>query len=749
MGLDKLGILFIIIILPIALVLNTYTNTQVDTLNMQLEYDTKLNSSTYDAVKTYQINSLSEDASNLGDVRIGNINAAINVFFTSLASNLNMSGYSRQFLQEYVPAIVFTMYDGYYIYSKYTNTLDDADYASQAEVDSKNMENGALDETDGNYLYPSYYQDGQQLYGLKPFIHYSCRYKKGSNYDFIVSYTLDNYITIQGIVNGTQVDMSGYLIDPSKYSGISYNSTTKIATVTGELKYRGVTIKNEEPLLTDNLVLEREDGETPETKAYPYHKVNGVKYYWGGSYWFSMLNGIQNNSVYDFDSKEYDDSAYKYYVEAYEFTKRLENLGITSITTDDIVDSYTVSDANGNESDKQIFKDSTFKIFDLERIEEPDSNFNKHRQEVIRYTIEKNLSISIANYNYYNDTPGFEFRMPEFSEEEWDRIQKNMTVISYLQGLPIGTKIYNGVSVVSNNVNKEVVSEQSIYIVDGPNSGNGPGAVSYNYYPVTKKDWSGIFTANDPVGIYNVDLQKRQVEYNKQTYYYYPKLFFDTYSQSRDTVNLNADKLDITKGEYNYNGNIYKYIDEQLTPNTGGDGYKVAQAFYTALGRERKSRYNQRNNYENLLTQLTEEKLELLNFNSQYTKYESNNLSKEEVESLIQVAKNNNTKYKEAGEADKWVVVRRAGGKTYNSTSQCAPAAGNLVEGTETTLNDVWFNYQNSNVNAPVRNYVNADGTYGSANNSTNYPLFNGQTFTTKCYYDTNGRVRAVYILIN
>ena len=85
MGLDRLGILFIVIILPIALVLNTYVNTQVDTLKLQIEYDTKLNNATADAVRTYQNNSLNEDASNLGDVRIGNINGAINVFFTAAA----------------------------------------------------------------------------------------------------------------------------------------------------------------------------------------------------------------------------------------------------------------------------------------------------------------------------------------------------------------------------------------------------------------------------------------------------------------------------------------------------------------------------------------------------------------------------------------------------------------------------------------------------------------------------------------
>ena len=731
MGLDKLGILFIIIILPISLVLNAYTNTQVDTLNMQISYDTKLNNSTYDALKTYQINSLSEDYSNLGDVRIGNINAAINVFFTSLASNLNMSGYSRQFLQEYVPAIVFTMYDGYYIYSKYTNTL------------------GAEEIGDGTY------KNGEQLYGLKPFVHYSCRYKYGTNYDFVVSYTLDNYVTIQGIVDGKAVDKSGYLIDKRKYSDFSYSN----GEVTS-FKYRNVEIKKNEPILTDNLILETNDGTSPQTKAYKYHKVNGVKYYYDNSTgcWFSMANGIDNDSGRPFDVN-YDDSAYNYYKKAYEFSAWVESNLSSIITSDMSTIDYNFSKNNTEQAaSKTNTAKNGIKIFNLSGIEEPTSNFNQHRREVIRYTIEKNLSIAIANYNNYSGTPGFEFRMPEFSEEEWDRIQDNMTVIAYLQGLPIGTKIYNGVSVVANNVNEEVVSEQSIYIGIGGNTTDST-ATGNNYYPITYKINSSS-SIPSAVGIYNVDLQRREVEYNNQKYYYYPKLYFNVYNSARDTVNINAEKTNEFQNEYAYNGNIYTYIDNVLvgtSPNTDSSGYKIAKAFYTALGRERESRYNQRNNYENLLEELDLQDYELYSFNRNFEQFEGE-ISGDQVRELIDAA--NATNKANPSDLSKRVVVRYGGGPSkaeYFKYGDSSDSNGrDLSDAGRDDLN--YWNTDNTyhgdrgigNENLVVANIGTGhidqgylgDVSIGDGDLNTIYKV--------KCYYytgtDDKRRVKAVYV---
>ena len=59
------------------------------------------------------------------------------------------------------------------------------------------------------------------------------------------------------------------------------------------------------------------------------------------------------------------------------------------------------------------------KFFDFSEIEEPNSDFNNHRLAVIRYVVESNLSVALANYNNYG-TGSYEFRMPKLSEEDWD-----------------------------------------------------------------------------------------------------------------------------------------------------------------------------------------------------------------------------------------------------------------------------------------------------------------------------------------
>lgn len=178
MSLDKLAIIFFIIILPISLVLNVYTNGQIETLNLQILYDNKLKNSTYDAMKAFQSNTINSSTSDLANSKIRDIEASVNMFFDSMANNFNVAGYNTDTLQEYVPALVYTMYDGYYIYSSYTNKLDEQD-AGQT------------------------FKDGQKLYGLKPYIYYSCEYKgfPKTDDDFVITYSLDNYITLQGRIN--------------------------------------------------------------------------------------------------------------------------------------------------------------------------------------------------------------------------------------------------------------------------------------------------------------------------------------------------------------------------------------------------------------------------------------------------------------------------------------------------------------------------------------------------------------------
>ena len=126
MKLQHIIIIFVIIVVPIALVLSMYVNTQIKTINTQTKYDNMLINATYDGIKAFQLNTSNNMYSTISNSKIRDIEASINVFFSSLGTNMGTAGYSKDDLKPYVPAILFTLYDGYYIYSNYYDTEYDA-----------------------------------------------------------------------------------------------------------------------------------------------------------------------------------------------------------------------------------------------------------------------------------------------------------------------------------------------------------------------------------------------------------------------------------------------------------------------------------------------------------------------------------------------------------------------------------------------------------------------------------------------
>ena len=540
-----LAVVFVIIMLPISLVFSAYLGAQLQTLDLQLSYDTKLDNTTYDAIKAFQLNTVNSGTSDFLNSKIRDIEAAANSFFTSLATNFNMSGYNSEILQEYVPALVFTLYDGFYIYSPFENTLD-ADTISRLPANAT-------------------YTNGEEVTGLKPYIYYSCRYVRGQ-IDVTITYSLDNYITIQGTdQNGKAINDAGYLIDD-----VTYNASS------GQVTYRGIEITSETPL-----------EEFVGDKKYQYIKINGQKYYLdesnsAGPRWFYLDNGKmaylnENQNFRD----ENNDMAYRYYKEAAEFKNRLSNYGILNLRSSDARSPQgtaltPVTDINGDVI--YDFTGGDYKIFDFSdnggtsNIEEKDSNFNDHRLAVIRYVIETNLSVALANYNNYG-TGNFEFRMPKLGEEEWNRILNNVCLISFLQGLSIGGKIYNGYSVINNNKNEEVVTEESIYIVDDVTV---PATTNSTYHRVNHKDLT--VTANTK-GIFNIDLERKSLgsDQRETTLYYFPRRDLGCYTCFVAQTNIN--------GGYD---NVYDYLD---SISSSANGRALAKVYYTALGRERYSMY--------------------------------------------------------------------------------------------------------------------------------------------------------------
>ena len=117
MKIQELAIIFIIIILPISLVLSVYTQNQVQTINTQTLYDNRLTSATYDAMRAYQLNAANSTTSDMSNSKTRDIEASVSAFRNSIMTAFELNGFTANELNSYIPALVYTMYDGLYIFS--------------------------------------------------------------------------------------------------------------------------------------------------------------------------------------------------------------------------------------------------------------------------------------------------------------------------------------------------------------------------------------------------------------------------------------------------------------------------------------------------------------------------------------------------------------------------------------------------------------------------------------------------------
>lgn len=137
MKLQYLTVMFIIIFLPILLVSTYYVHQQMETITVQLDYDTALLDATRDAMMAFEINTANENLSTVSDSLRSIIEASNNIFLNTLAINMGMSNANKSFVQPYIPAILYSLYDGYYIYSPtYTPTVCTDKYGQTIGTDS-------------------------------------------------------------------------------------------------------------------------------------------------------------------------------------------------------------------------------------------------------------------------------------------------------------------------------------------------------------------------------------------------------------------------------------------------------------------------------------------------------------------------------------------------------------------------------------------------------------------------------------
>ena len=154
--------------------------------------------------------------------------------------------------------------------------------------------------------------------------------------------------------------------------------------------------------------------------------------------------------------------------------------------------------------------------------------------------------------------------MPKLSEEEWNKIENNVCMVTFLEGIPIGAKVYNNYCVVSNNTNQETVGNDSIYISE----------FERKTVSITGEDSNA-----------HSQLLGGDVDSGKYAYYY-PEAYTPCYS-CMVSASQTYSTDDIIKDE------VYKVENNQRRKvnitDLGSNHINLRQVYLTALAR---SRYN-------------------------------------------------------------------------------------------------------------------------------------------------------------
>ena len=151
MKLQGFSVIFTLVCIPLLLVLSYYISLQVDTITLQNEYNSKLLSATYDAVSAFELNTANEDLSTVSDSLRTIIEASNSIFFNTLSTNMGLSNASKSYVEPYIPSVLYTLYDGYYIFAPTTIPVVKTDEDGVALTAGQDFV--SYDETTGRYSY--------------------------------------------------------------------------------------------------------------------------------------------------------------------------------------------------------------------------------------------------------------------------------------------------------------------------------------------------------------------------------------------------------------------------------------------------------------------------------------------------------------------------------------------------------------------------------------------------------------------
>ncbi len=611
MKLADFTVLFLIIIIPVMLLLSYFLSLQTDTIGMQTEYHSKQLDASKDAIDAFEINTVEWNSaySTVANSKRRDVMASINTFTTSFSNSIGIAGISKQELLAYIPAIAVTLYDGYYIYTpaetkqivknengiavfmnegiktRINKKYKDEDKGKILYLANDGYEEGiyTYEKTDGTEVSQKYTLDPNKAkteyaHILKPYATYSARYvKEDEKIDIVVNYTLDNYITIYGTVNGNYVIKSGYLIDTASTEKITEPENLKelvwydgLGNTPKEFTY--IYASDNTKVYFDGATLFQVDANNKKTnlseKSAMYKEIvlsNGTSVYQAlnngaitsgknvvqNQLYTDDKNGIEYTAMVAIPSLNQDVSARNYYYKSIEFSKWVYSK-LKNITTNNMQDRKELEYNLGEGTITEKITDYGDPIFSKDAQSE-DSVFAKHKAEVIRQILVSDLNQAITSYS--RNSKG-NYELPVMTEDDWNQILRNVSMITFVQNMPIGMKYYNDYVVATSTANKEYVNPDEIYLISN-DSGSDNNSTRYYHKPYCDK-----LVGTQLIGYRNIDFVAQKFSIGDDEIYYFKHIYNNVPKQAcyycivqRELFSsggLSDSKLESHKKAYNY-----------------------------------------------------------------------------------------------------------------------------------------------------------------------------------------------------
>ena len=411
MKIQHWAIIFIIIMFPFSIVCRNTINKKILVLQEESRYNNINDNATYDAAS--QIRELFEQYMET-EVNSKNFplteeirQAAVDRFFNTLCINFNLPFGKEQaeaYFGQYIPALIVIGYDGLYVYSY--EVVDD-----------------------------------EYKFFWKPKIPYSYNYN-----GVLINFTLDNYVKIFASSLGKDYRFSqGYtLVDGSN------QGTYLIGGYVGENMDYDFDGNNDFEQGLDNnygIPLVSEKKENYDTSTSPSERQ-------------TVTDFVRNSlSTYSLQS-ENNDGNLSYFLYEYgfatgawfgnsgteaEFCRNLENL----LITDDKVELSHLRARDAKVNFEAVNVDYQFDDNNQIIPGTDASEFHKLRRETIINTITKTLVDEFNEHNTIAHAMGltYTFNIPDISRDEWNNTIDDVSVLSFIQGLPMGPdSFYNNYS---------------------------------------------------------------------------------------------------------------------------------------------------------------------------------------------------------------------------------------------------------------------------------------------------------------